>query len=513
MNTTSRGISPNIIFISIGAGILLLYAISITKNLKGILRTVWIVLIALSVVGTALFILSPKDGYAVAIVFLDAVLIFIEPYFGLLNYLFFTYIRPQELTKLFVKMPIMMILGVYSAIVWIVHTVSSRGEKKFFDCPQDVFMILLMLALIGSHMAYLYTQGAMDTIKEFMDKVIIYFLCVSSVTSLKRLKATLWALVLLTMVLAIQGIVQFYTGVGLGGQVMVHGRIRSIGIFSDPNDLALTFVIIIPVLLYHIFGRCSIFTKILSLTFAGTILYAIYLTNSRGGMLSLTAVCCFYAVKKYSKTTGIVVGVLVLAAMIAAGPSRFADLSGSDESSQGRVDAWREGIYMFRSNPIFGIGYGMFTEYHHLTAHNSFVLVVAETGILGAFLWVGLIYLSVKGLFTIRSEGRNIHKLIDYGDWDIVYKEQLQIQTKDFIEISNLLQASFVGFMASAFFLSRSYNILLYILVGLATALYKIKRREWEDEDKTFRTYDAIAIFSITIFLMGMVYMIVRFKG
>jgi len=513
MNTSSAGISPNIIFISIGAGILLLYAISIAKNLKGITRTVWMVLIALSVVGTALFILSPKDGYAVAIGFLDAVLIFIEPYFGLLNYLFFTYIRPQELTKLFVKMPIMMILGVYSAIVWIIHTVSSRGDKKFFDCPQDVFMMLLMLALIGSHIAYFYTQGAMDTIKEFMDKVIIYFLCVSSVTSLKRLKATMWVLVLLTMVLAIQGIVQFYTGVGLGGQVMVHGRIRSIGIFSDPNDLALTFVIIIPILLYHIFGRFSIFTKILSSTFAGAILYAIYLTNSRGGMLSLAAVCCFYAVKKYSKIAGIVVSVLIIVAMIAAGPSRFSELTGEDDSSQGRIDAWREGIYMLRSNPIFGIGYGMFTEYHHLTAHNSFVLVIAETGILGAFFWVGVIYFSVKSLFTTQSEGKKIHQLIDYSDWDTGHKEQLKMQTKDFVEISNLLQASFVGFMASAFFLSRSYNILLYILVGLATALYKIKKREWEDENKAFRTYDIIAISSIVIFLLSMIYMIVRFKG
>jgi len=343
--------------------------------------------------------------------------------------------------------------------------------------------------------------------------VIIYFLCVSSVTSLKRLKATMWVLVLLTMVLAIQGIVQFYTGVGLGGQVMVHGRIRSIGIFSDPNDLALTFVIIIPILLYHIFGRFSIFTKILSSTFAGAILYAIYLTNSRGGMLSLAAVCCFYAVKKYSKIAGIVVSVLIIVAMIAAGPSRFSELTGEDDSSQGRIDAWREGIYMLRSNPIFGIGYGMFTEYHHLTAHNSFVLVIAETGILGAFFWVGVIYFSVKSLFTTQSEGKKIHQLIDYSDWDTGHKEQLKMQTKDFVEISNLLQASFVGFMASAFFLSRSYNILLYILVGLATALYKIKKREWEDENKAFRTYDIIAISSIVIFLLSMIYMIVRFKG
>jgi F0F1-type ATP synthase assembly protein I len=40
-----------------------------------------------------------------------------------------------------------------------------------------------------------------------------------------------------------------------------------------------------------------------------------------------------------------------------------------------------------------------------------------------------------------------------------------------------VLIGSFVGMLTAAFFLSRSYNAVLYLLVGLAFALYEIARR------------------------------------
>ena len=42
----------------------------------------------------------------------------------------------------------------------------------------------------------------------------------------------------------------------------------------------------------------------------------------------------------------------------------------------------------------------MFTDHHYLTAHNSYVLTLAELGFVGMFLFVSIIYLSIKTLFV-----------------------------------------------------------------------------------------------------------------
>jgi O-antigen ligase len=54
---------------------------------------------------------------------------------------------------------------------------------------------------------------------------------------------------------------------------------------------------------------------------------------------------------------------------------------------------------MVKEAPVFGIGRGNFQAYTStLIAHNSAVQMVGETGLVGLFLWVGLIYVSVKGV-------------------------------------------------------------------------------------------------------------------
>jgi O-antigen ligase len=74
----------------------------------------------------------------------------------------------------------------------------------------------------------------------------------------------------------------------------------------------------------------------------------------------------------------------------------------SDESAamstMERYDAWATGLELFRNSPIYGVGAGQFVEYHYLTAHNSFVLAMAELGFVGLVLFASIIYVSMKSL-------------------------------------------------------------------------------------------------------------------
>src|ERR1039457_1336246 len=111
---------------------------------------------------------------------------------------------------------------------------------------------------------------------------------------------------------------------------------------------------------------------------------------------------------------------------------------------------------MYRSNPILGVGFRNFTEHHDLTAHNSFVLCFAELGAVGYFFWLALLIVAILQLEQVRQckdDGRG-------GD---VLRRQARV-----------LIPSFAGMLAAAFFLSRSYNPVLFLLVGLAFALYEI---------------------------------------
>ncbi len=53
---------------------------------------------------------------------------------------------------------------------------------------------------------------------------------------------------------------------------------------------------------------------------------------------------------------------------------------------------------MFKSAPLFGIGFNGFTDLYEITAHNSFVLCLAELGLLGSTLWLALLVTTTIGL-------------------------------------------------------------------------------------------------------------------
>ena len=75
----------------------------------------------------------------------------------------------------------------------------------------------------------------------------------------------------------------------------------------------------------------------------------------------------------------------------------MAQISNGDDSAYGRVEAWYEGIQMFKSSPVFGVGKGMFTDFNNLTAHNSYMLVLAELGFVGSIFFLGLFFYRYAG--------------------------------------------------------------------------------------------------------------------
>jgi hypothetical protein len=263
-------------------------------------------------------------------------------------------------------------------------------------------------------------------------------------------------------------------------------RLRGSGVFGDPNDLALSLLTVIPILLTEIAGRrTGVLRRALGVALVAPLLFAMYLTRSRGGALALLAAGSTWCVRRFGPRVGAVVTVLAAAVAVAALPERVSDFDTTDESSQGRIGFWHQGIQMLKMHPFTGVGFGHFAdieETHHV-AHNSFVNTFAELGLFGAFAWVGMVYWCVKTLLRPRK-----------GAPDPVAEADPAFAARrdDFF-------ASAVGLLVGTSFLSRQYSYVVYGVFALA-ACWQRARMELLDEPAPRTTErDVRRIVAITV--------------
>jgi O-antigen ligase len=176
-----------------------------------------------------------------------------------------------------------------------------------------------------------------------------------------------------------------------------------------------------------------------------------------------------------------VLGALALVGLMALPSSRMQELDVSEASAAGRVDSWYEGMQMFRQNPVLGVGADMYTDINPLTAHNSFVLVLAETGIIGFMLWIAFVgYCFRMMLVAIREPPGEFLLEVEPetgaldADPDAASGPDPALVDAWYADrdMALTLLLSLCGFFTAAFFLSRSYLVILYLLAALVVAHY-----------------------------------------
>lgn len=185
--------------------------------------------------------------------------------------------------------------------------------------------------------------------------------------------------------------------VGMFGTYSVEQRVRYRGELHDPNEVALTISAgSMSLLLGFAMRKRRAFSVFLCGLGAVITFYTVFMTQSRGGLVAGMLVPGVYLVRKYGWRA--IVPALLVAVPVLALAGRSGEAA--EVSNQGRYDAWATGLEMFKHSPIFGVGARQFTEHHFLTAHNSFVLTLAELGFPGMVMFVSIIVLTFKSLIT-----------------------------------------------------------------------------------------------------------------
>jgi putative inorganic carbon (HCO3(-)) transporter len=390
-----------------------------------------------------------------------------QPFLYLLAYLAVLYVRPHEYHPSFQGVPVLPVLLVSAAVFWLLRQAKDLSAPQFRLLPLQMLLMSLSLLLVG------WSGGAMTVLTEFSPVVILFYMLATSLDGEAKFKAVFGLLVLASGLMSLHGIDQMANaGVGWTGAKTIDDRITYLGFLNDPNDLAMSMLMSLPMAMYLAGGNTGFLMRWFWRGVAGLVVYGVFLTNSRGALL-----------------------------MIAAAPGRLANMSAEEESAAGRIDAWYEGFQMLRSSPLFGIGKGLFTEHNLLTAHNSFVLALAELGVVGYFVWFsGVLLTLIMLLRAVRHWPAGLPTQwpippdtmdsapagpVPPVDEDALAAEQAlharYDRWRETQRLARTLLYSFVAVLVCCFFLSRTYVVVVYVEWALIVAVFQLARHREPD--------------------------------
>lgn len=386
-----------------------------------------------------------------------------------LIFMFLVFWRPQEwLLPWLYGWPLLDAITYAALLALIMET--NQGQVRFPKTPVTMLAVALWVSTILSHMAHTYFQGIVDTIPESFKFCFFLILLMVVIDRVGRVRAVIALLVLCAVVITIHCLMQERIGHGFGGGLPLHvfkektgqwqTRTQFFGIFSDPNDTAQFLSATIP-LVFAIPKRFNPISLMTTVAIAGLLLMGVLSTHSRGGMVALAAslgALVFLILPArwlpYAGVLGLIMG-LVLCGLRGGGML--------DMSAQERVVFWGMANRAFKSNPIFGLGYGMFWQVttQGRAAHNAFVSCYTELGLVGYWCWFGLLQLGVLGCWRTRMALARPRTMAQ------AYLRR----------VAGLSIASLVGFAAGGYFLSRAFIFPFFFLFGLLNAIPVIAQR------------------------------------
>jgi O-antigen ligase len=386
-------------------------------------------------------------------------------YAAVLLYVTAVYIRPTEIIPSLGTVPVVDILASLALFLGVIGLLLR--PRRFVLTPTDICVVGFWASIVLSNLAWGWFGGAWTGFLEFLPVVFCYFLVRIALESLKQFRGLVQLFVVLNLFLAVNGIVQYHTGIGIGGvsAITAEKRIRGTGIFNDPNDLGMTLVMATAFLLVDVFSPATtVGRRLISVAALIPLAIAIYYTNSRGAILGLGAVLIAFSYRQFRMLSGTLVATTAVLVLAILGPSRTSAIDASESSAQSRVEAWGEGLQMLKARPLFGVGYSRFTEFHSKVAHNSFVHAAAELGLVGATFLVGCFYTFFRNLTTLR---------------------RAELSEADDSRWARALSASALGAIVCSLFLSRQYVIVPYLLLAMGASWASIavgdRRPFWAD--------------------------------
>jgi O-antigen ligase len=464
-----------------------------------------------------------------------------------LIYIFCTIVSPEQFGDQWADYRVLLYLA---ALTFLFSLPELLRRRHLLSCVQLYLLLGFTLAVALSKVAHGWFGGVIVAWRIFLPSVGVFFFIVANVTTVRRLKILALTIVGSTFAVVAEALCGYYFGFRgdtfvlqqslFAGNRLVgeFSRLRGVGNMNDPNDFAQIMLIALP-LLFLAWRRGRLLANSVIVLFpSAVLLWAIYLTHSRGALLALVVLFVMAIRRRIGTTASLVLTATLVLALFAVnftGGRQISVDGGAD-----RLWIWASGLEMFKSAPVFGVGFGSFMDFSDLTAHNSFVLCLAELGLVGSLLWVALIVTTLMGLNRIiklqdERPGESILAEMpaprifldpsddlpeepsparanrfatpiapDVGD-EVASATGLEIPEQWILAI----RMAFVSFLTTSWFLSRTYQIPMYLILGLATAAILLQRNVAESAIRKSWIFVTLAVEASTI---AFIYLIVRLR-
>jgi hypothetical protein len=272
------------------------------------------------------------------------------------------------------------------------------------------------------------------------------------------------------------------------------GRVRYLGVLTDPNELALATSLAIPIAFAFFEMRRSLFRLLVLLFGVGLIALEVVFTKSRGGQVVFAVVLGAYFVKKYGiKRGAIIAGVMAVPLIVLGGRSG----DSADQSAMERLEAAAAAIKLLLAYPIKGAGYTQFTEHHPLTAHNAYLLAAGELGWPGLLTFGCILFLCVKTTVAVLK--------FDFDEDDV--------EGANLKSLAMAMLAAFSGICVGIFFLSWTYHFILWIHFGLAGSLYALMKKKYPSFSVRLTAKEVGSVFLFILTVLFALFIHIKRKG
>ncbi|WP_437626531.1 O-antigen ligase family protein [Sorangium sp. So ce1151] len=217
----------------------------------------------------------------------------------------------------------------------------------------------------------------------------------------------------------------------------------------------------------------------------------VVMSRSRSGLIVYLAVLGLSFIRR-SGALGVIAACFVGPPMLLLG-GRSGDEA--TESSEERAALLREAFEMIRRTRGIGVGAGQFGDESSfgLTAHNSYMLAAAETGLLGMCLFALVLYASLK-----------VPLAIWLGDVEVGPTAR---------RFAPAIFVSLCGALIGIFFLSWAYKDVLYMVLGASAALYGAARAEDGRVSVRVSAREAALVCGGMFAVLALLNVVLRFLG
>ena len=316
---------------------------------------------------------------------------------------------------------------------------SSVIQDKYFQIPSGMLIFgigILVMFFLGKIPQGITWQSIFTDESIWMMLFMIYMLPIGILFSPDRSSHTtqwftsfqyLFIMIVISSIIRETGVESFHKlllveatiliVVFLSGPVDYDGGRFSISTKVNPNGLGMAFSTGIWAALYY--QQKNKIPLIIGFGLCGAFLYGIMLTGSRKALIAAILILFLWAIfvflpglKKKQRGLGFFLLILLIALIVIFGrqfigtyndtttAARMGDLQ--NEMTGGlRSDMYRWGWDLFKSNPIFGIGFQGYKHYYKYYSHATIVEVPVSGGIVGSIIYFTTFVISIKKCFEL----------------------------------------------------------------------------------------------------------------